>query len=295
MNRQHWLIDLTGQTFSRLTVLSRAQRRSKTNRVARWLCRCSCGNTKIVDSAGLRSGQTRSCGCLQRELTKDRFQLQLLNQRFGRLLVVEQAPSRRGNSAWKCRCNCGSIVVVAGNKLTSGWTQSCGCLKTERTSQLRKIDLTGQRIGRWLVISEHPIRKNQNIYWLCRRDDGVEQLRSASMLHIQRDSARRIANNCRRRMVLAMKAAHTKKTAGTWNLVGCTGRQLCEHLAEQFQPGMTLENHGSVWHIDHIIPVSAFDLSDPKQQRQCFHFSNLQPLFCGDNVRKSNGLQLRSR
>lgn len=59
-------IDLTGQRFGRLTVLERME--NGENRSARWLCRCDCGNQKIVVGSALRAGKTVSCGCFKREL-----------------------------------------------------------------------------------------------------------------------------------------------------------------------------------------------------------------------------------
>jgi hypothetical protein len=52
---------------------------------------------------------------------------------------------------------------------------------------------------------------------------------------------------------------------------------------------MSWKNYGK-WHIDHIRPCSSFDLSDPQQQRTCFNYSNLQPLWAKDNLNKSNKL-----
>ena len=59
------------------------------------------------------------------------------------------------------------------------------------------------------------------------------------------------------------------------------------HLERQFVDGMTWENRGA-WHVDHIRPCASFDLTDPKQQRQCFHYTNLQPLWAEDNLAKSD-------
>lgn len=63
------LIDLTGMTFGRLTVLKRMENKVKSDGsiIARWLCQCSCGNTCVVDSYSLRNTFTRSCGCLSIE------------------------------------------------------------------------------------------------------------------------------------------------------------------------------------------------------------------------------------
>ena len=58
-------------------------------------------------------------------------------------------------------------------------------------------------------------------------------------------------------------------------------------LEAQFLPGMTWDNHGE-WHIDHIRPCASFDFSDPQQQKECSHYSNLQPLWAKDNLSKSD-------
>ena len=77
-------------------------------------------------------------------------------------------------------------------------------------------------------------------------------------------------------------------------LIGCEVDYLMYHIQEQFTKGMTWDNHGrgwygkKEWHIDHIKPCSLFDLTDPDQQRECFNFTNLQPLWAEDNRIKSN-------
>ena len=77
------------------------------------------------------------------------------------------------------------------------------------------------------------------------------------------------------------------KAVTTMKLIGCTIDQLWKHLEKKFQPGMTRENHGK-WHVDHIRPCASFDLTDPKQQKKCFHYTNLQPLWALDNIKKGN-------
>lgn len=78
-----------------------------------------------------------------------------------------------------------------------------------------------------------------------------------------------------------------KKADSCRRLVGCSPHELQAHLASRFLPGMNWENR-HLWHIDHIRPCSAFDLSDPVQQARCFHYSNLQPLWASDNIRKGS-------
>jgi hypothetical protein len=75
----------------------------------------------------------------------------------------------------------------------------------------------------------------------------------------------------------------------TIEMLGCTAKELKNYLASKFTDGMTWENYGmDGWHVDHIRPCSSFDLSDPEQQRQCFHYTNLQPLWAKDNLQKGN-------
>lgn len=83
------------------------------------------------------------------------------------------------------------------------------------------------------------------------------------------------------------------KADRTLRLLGCTTAHLKTHLESLWLPGMTWENHGAyrlghtmTWHVDHIIPCAAFDLTKPEEQRKCFHWTNLQPLWASDNMAK---------
>jgi hypothetical protein len=78
------------------------------------------------------------------------------------------------------------------------------------------------------------------------------------------------------------------KSASTMALLDCTVEELKKHLEKQFVEGMSWDNRGTVWHIDHMVPCASFDLSDAEQQRRCFHFTNLQPLFASENIIKGN-------
>jgi hypothetical protein len=76
------------------------------------------------------------------------------------------------------------------------------------------------------------------------------------------------------------------KHGSSIELLGCGIEEYREYLAGQFKPGMSWENYGRVWHVDHKRPCASFDLRDPGQQRQCFNWSNTQPLFKQENLRK---------
>jgi len=97
----------------------------------------------------------------------------------------------------------------------------------------------------------------------------------------------KILKNLRARLWHAL--AGKRKTASTIELVGCSQDELISHLESQFTDGMSWDNYGvHGWHIDHIVPCASFDMSDENQQKQCFHYTNLQPLWAKDNLTKGN-------
>jgi len=102
---------------------------------------------------------------------------------------------------------------------------------------------------------------------------------------LQIDVGYRLAKNLRKRIWDAVKG--NSKSAPTMELVGCTTEELRLHLEKQFREGMTWDNYGyEGWHVDHIIPIAMFDLTDPQQQRECFNYTNLQPLWASENMSK---------
>jgi len=123
--------DLTGQVFGRLTVLEDAGR-TKQSKVI-WRCLCECGNITNAITASLQSGNTQSCGCLQKERTSKINKKNLTGQKFGRLTVLKDVGrTKRQYVIWRCLCECGIIVDVTGDSLLSGHTQSCGCYYREQ-------------------------------------------------------------------------------------------------------------------------------------------------------------------
>ena len=73
----------------------------------------------------------------------------------------------------------------------------------------------------------------------------------------------------------------------TKDLIGCSALALRNWLSYQFEEGMNWNNYGE-WHIDHVIPCASFNLEDPEQQKICHHWTNLQPLWAVDNLRKGD-------
>lgn len=91
----------------------------------------------------------------------------------------------------------------------------------------------------------------------------------------------------RRRIYMSLKSQEATKGNRVIELLGCDFKSFKNYIVNKFTNGMTWEKlrKGKI-HIDHIRPCASFDLSDPEEQRKCFHYSNLQPLWAKDNLSK---------
>ena len=118
--------------------------------------------------------------------------------------------------------------------------------------------------------------------WKARNRDKESQRRR----NFRARPGNRIIHNLRNRLYSAITGKRGIKAASTMDLVGCSARDLRRHIEKQWKPGMSWENYGQ-WHVDHIIPCAAFNLMSEEDQRRCFHYTNLQPLWALDNIIKS--------
>lgn len=123
-------LGLSGQYCGRLLVIKFSHVRN-TKRM--WACRCSCGKELFVETGALRSGNTKSCGCLKTDLASLRTH-DLAGKRFGDWLVIDRSPVESRNIRWLCECACGTRRDVLGYDLKSGKSKGCGCRKAEECS-----------------------------------------------------------------------------------------------------------------------------------------------------------------
>jgi len=104
---------------------------------------------------------------------------------------------------------------------------------------------------------------------------------------LETDLVFKVRHKIRDRFHKALKGNY-KKGSAVKNL-GCSIEFLVKYLETRFAVGMTWDNYGvHGWHIDHIMPLSKFDLNDPVQIAKACHYTNLQPLWATDNIRKGN-------
>lgn len=130
------IIDLAGQVFGRLTVISKAP---STGGQAEWWCICSCGKITKVKGQHLRDGSILSCGCWNKERISQACTIDLTGQKFGKLTVLEYAGSKRGRAHWRCKCECGNECIVCSSYLRTGDTTSCGCVMSRMEEYIAKL------------------------------------------------------------------------------------------------------------------------------------------------------------
>ena len=137
-------------------------------------------------------------------------------------------------------------------------------------------------LSRWNGTRFFTICKCGELTYRCKR------CKAAKRVKIPKTKGQnyRLRQSVKNRIRHTLKKAKAKKSDRTMNLIGCTTEELRTHLEKQFVEGMNWENR-SEWHIDHRRPCASFDLCDKEQQRMCFHYTNLQPLWATDNLRKS--------
>ena len=134
--------DITNQRFGNLIAIENTGKRDNGRNLI-WLCKCDCGNTCEVSGNNLRTGHTKSCGCLKQikcsEIGKKQTIVDEINNQYGKLTVIEFDSIKNHIAYWKCRCKCGNEIIVAGNHLRSGHTKSCGCIKSFGEEKINKI------------------------------------------------------------------------------------------------------------------------------------------------------------
>ena len=169
------------------------------------------------------------------------------------------------------------------------------CRKTYYQTNREKANAKAKK---WAQTNRERVNANNRKYYQNNREKKRASLRKRSKRpeakkrrnarlkkRYHTDPQYRLACNLRSRVHDALKGKN--KSASTMAMLGCSYTHVMEHLEKQFQPGMTWENQGE-WHADHMMPCASFDLTDPEQQRRCFHYTNLQPMWASENISKQD-------
>lgn len=262
--------DLTGQTFGYLKVVENLGiRKVGTQGTTRtfWKCQCICGSYTEQPTSKLtsRRGQvSSSCGCFGKYDSQGRKKCSQCKEFKNIVEFYEHDPNK-------------SICKFCLRALRKQYHAN---LTTFEKRELSKKKYQKGREARLTYAKEyslsHKVEKAQR-----KRD---WDLRNPNYSKIRRKNLNiRIKDNLRGRLYKAVRGIGSVDTIE--KLLNCSIEELKIHLASRFIGNMSWENYGQ-WHIDHIKPCDVFDLTKESEQRTCFHFSNLQPLWEFDNLSK---------
>jgi len=147
----------------------------------------------------------------------------------------------------------------------------------------------------WKTANKDSVKRHNQKYYEANREailaknkeyrlKNPEKILAIEAEYKKKNIGRRIGNNLRSRLYQALKV---KKCRSAIKYLGCTIEEFKLHLEKQFSEGMTWKNWGkNGWHIDHKIPLAKFDLSNETELVKACHYTNLQPLWALDNLRK---------
>lgn len=259
--------DVIGHRFGRAFVVCRYG--SIYNGQATWWCYCDCGIEFIATAKALIAmGDRASCGCLCRA-RKAAKEAGLIRYFTGRPCpkghIAERFVSKGScvicteESQQKRRAENPELIQAQQREWRTNNLEHCRALG--RSQRLRNIDKVRASLAAW------------------RAENNAEYLRNRRKNDVQF----RLASNLRSRLKMAIREKY--KSGSAVRDLGCTIPELIGYLEILFEPGMSWENYGE-WHIDHRRPLATFDLTDREQLLAACHWTNLQPLWALDNMRK---------
>ncbi len=115
-----------------------------------------------------------------------------------------------------------------------------------------------------------------------------EKINKRRKERIKSNPSLKLRNTISRRILKMLKKNEVAKNVSTLELLGTDLQTAKRWIEQQFTENMSWENHGTLWHLDHIIPCCSFDLTDLEEQKKCFNYKNLQPLLASVNCSKAN-------
>jgi hypothetical protein len=186
-------------------------------------------------------------------------------------------------SAGRAQCKpCRKIKFQNWAKINKNKIQQFNKLKWQKMKQdpaavSKRKEWYEKNKSSMLIQKKEYYRINKQKILLCHK--------AYERMKLKTDPIFRLQKNLRRRLNLALKDVFKDET--TMKLIGCNLIELKTHLQNSFKEGMSWENYGK-WHIDHIKPISSFNLKNPKNQKLAMHYTNLQPLWAKDNMSKGD-------
>lgn len=209
-----------GLRFDRLVVVDQRTKRRPSGASSSWaICQCDCGIKLGVWAASLVGGNTKSCGCRQKEVAKKSMlclvgsrYTSLVGNKYGRLKVISHFPGGRCG----CQCICGEICFPTAKTLKRGHTRSCGCLRGDTLSlgaaiRQTRDQLLGITIPAWAgrvnfkyrVWRSEVLKRDGRICQLCGGPgnvaDHLKRFKEFPELRYESDNGRTLCQTCHRK------------------------------------------------------------------------------------------------
>lgn len=144
----------------------------------KYIGECDCGTVREVSITSLKTGVSKSCGCLRKERSRKNLgskRKYKIGHHFSRW-TIKDVGSKPG--IYVCVCDCGTVREVSISSLTSGDSKSCGCLKKELDGKHRRIDIVGKKFSKLTVIA----RGDKPREWLCQCECGNQRFVQHTLL-----------------------------------------------------------------------------------------------------------------
>lgn len=301
------LLDLTGSKFGKLKIISRAG--SDEDYRPTWNCICDCGNATIKNSKWLKTNIHKDCGC---HLLKNK------DSKVCSSCGIDKPKSEYHKATVKAsgvQAKC--IECMSAYKKKRYWSNREEELKKlyksrkkpENVLQRKKYyqDNKDEYKDRYVKYMEDDNKKKHKSEVSRKYNkENEEKIKERVKKYSQRPEVKHRKKRqhnerqqsdviyvlkrrlrCRLRHAIKRAGVSKDKNGATMKLVGCEPSFLKKYIEDLFTDDMSWGRISEI-DIDHIKPCSKFDLTDPEQQKICFHYSNLQPLWKIDNLKKGN-------
>lgn len=158
----------------------------------------------------------------------------------------------------------------------------CKCKKCEKEygQKYRQSDIGKQKAKEWSKNNRDKHKKLQSEWVKNNR----QYLNDKFNFRWKNDFKFKIKKSCQKHLINNLK----NKQKSTMKYFSCDIDLFIKWLEYCFTYEMNIQNHGTYWHLDHVIPVSFFDLNDPDELYLCFHYLNYMPITANDNLSKNN-------
>lgn len=290
---------MLGQVFGRLTVVAEVDPvRDKLGRIKyrKYLCQCTCGNTRQIIGGKLKHGQRKSCGCAKVERS-EQVKIDKLKKKEEAIARKLERSANKKTQVYSYEAYLSKKQRLLDLKQISNEGSKC-CIKcklvksvTEFHKDIFKSD--GRRteckecktaLKKQLRLENETVRAKDAEYskrWVKANRDKLSAYRKAK----RKDPIYRWRMSVRKRLSMFANDRRWTKTTSFSTSVGCSGPQLRAHLEALFTDGMSWDNRHE-WHIDHIIPLSSAKTLE--EMLKLNHYTNLQPLWAKDNLSKGS-------